>query len=104
MAKLFFLISIVSHFFYGGDALKDLQFLYNTLKENHPGMYNTDDPSFVPTLEVEYIKAQQALKKSVLKNSQEAILKQFIASFNDSHLRLVYYDEIERYLKWAKKK
>ena len=66
----------------------DLDFIYKTIIENHPGIYNDQDPNFRSHLYSTYIEAKQNFIKSSNQAKQRKIIERFVKSFNDSHLRV----------------
>lgn len=68
---------------------KDIDFVYNCLKDNHPGFINSQDLEFKQILEQEYSKA---LKQSAASNEDldfsKKVLRDFVQAFNDTHLRV----------------
>lgn len=73
-------------------AKKDIEFITQTLKENHPGPYNIYDPEFMAILK----RAHQAAinKATNIKSIDEYahILTEYASQFNDSHLRIYIHD------------
>ena len=67
---------------------KDLEFIHETIVENHPGMYNELDPNFKEDLERNYKIAQESLLKESNINEQQKIIMNFTESFNDNHLKV----------------
>jgi len=64
----------------------DLDFIYKTIIENHPGIYNDQDLNFGRHLHIAYIKAKQNFVRSSSKDGRKEIIEKFVGSFNDSHL------------------
>jgi hypothetical protein len=71
------------------DGLTDLTFIYHTIQENHPGMHNILDPSFNDHLNAAY-HVHAARLKNQPHAEQQAILTEFIKTFNDNHLALAW--------------
>ncbi len=76
----------------------DLKFIYQTIKENHPGIFNEEDPEFLENMEKAY---SQAVKEFELNQTQA--LNNFVQSFNDPHLK-IYFKKNEKALKIICKK
>lgn len=76
------------------DDVKDLDFIYQTIKENHPGVCNRLYPHFNANLNFFY----QSSKQQILISKDEdltphEILNQFTQKFNDSHLWIHWFDQ-----------
>ncbi len=67
-------------------CLVDLDFIYETILENHPGIYNEEDPKFCKVLRENYLIAKNKLKYKVYLLSKESIIDEFVKAFSDSHL------------------
>ena len=72
---------------------QDLDFIYTTIVENHPGVYNNQDPEFNIILENSYQAAQRALPKASDDLRRKQIIQNFTKSFDDSHLWVNWYNE-----------
>lgn len=83
-------ISITSNLLGLDDFYDDLEFIYKTIIEDHPGLHNALDPSFQKRLENNYNSATREL--SFAKNDEDKIevLRNFGRSFQDSHLWVKY--------------
>jgi hypothetical protein len=91
MIRLFILllaITLVSNCMPRYPKNSDLDFIYKTITENHPGIYNDQDPNFGRHLYTAYIKAKQNFVRASSKNRRKEIIEKFVESFNDSHLRV----------------
>ncbi len=69
-------------------ATKDIEFITQTISENHPGPYNTLDPHFMDTLKA---AQQEALNKAQTIHSIDEyadVMEGYAKHFNDSHLRI----------------
>ena len=71
---------------------KDLEFIYSTILENHPGIYNERDADFRLNLENSYSKAKEAIKQSKSNSSSKNIISDIATSFNDEHLWGYWFD------------
>jgi hypothetical protein len=67
------------------DGLTDLHAIYRIIKENHPGLYNEEDPTFTTHLESAY-HAHAMLLNNQPQKEQQTIITNFIKTFNDNHL------------------
>lgn len=65
---------------------QDLDFIYQTIIANHPGIYNTADPDFKANTVRFYDITKQKLAKTSELVSQESVISQFAQSFADPHL------------------
>ncbi|MFY9590273.1 S41 family peptidase [Rickettsia endosymbiont of Halotydeus destructor] len=72
----------------------DLKFIYNQIHENHPGIFNYNDPSFRKNLELNYSEAQKAISQTADITRHKQIIKTFTCRFNDTHLSVHWFDEI----------
>jgi len=67
---------------------KDIQFIHETLKDNHPGFYNKDDEEFRKNLFKQY---DLAMNSNYLMSSYydyQIKLENYAQSFHDTHLRI----------------
>lgn len=74
---------------------QDLDVMYQTILENHPGPHNQKDPDFMKNMNWAY---QEAKNNSVRVNSQQEafqLLHEFAQSFCDKHLCIYVDGEIE---------
>lgn len=76
-------------------ARNDLDFMVEQVTNNHPGVYNAQDPLFNDHLYKEYEHAKRRLKEALLEEECKEILLSFTRSFNDSHLRIELYDALK---------
>lgn len=70
---------------------KDIQFIHEVLKNNHPGFYNNDDEEFRKNLFEQY---DLAINSNYLMSSYDdyqKFLENYAQSFNDTHLRIEMY-------------
>ncbi len=70
---------------------QDLVFMYECIKENHPGMYNIEDPQFKEIFENSYRKAQKTIAATSNLSAQEEAINSFIKSFDDVHMQIGWY-------------
>lgn len=72
--------------------LEDLIFIHNTIIENHPGIYNEQDPEFNANLKTAYFNAKSKLLKTKKNSTRKQIINDFAKSFNDTHLWIKWHD------------
>lgn len=70
----------------------DLDFIYKSILENHPGVYNNENPNFCENLENSYETAMSSIKESKVNSSSKIIISDFAKSFNDTHLWIHWLD------------
>jgi hypothetical protein len=73
-------------------GVRDLDFIHQSILENHPGVYNSEDPNFCKNLENSYEKAKSAIKESHSNSSSKIIISDFAKSFHDTHLWVDWCD------------
>ena len=83
-------ISIASSLQGLDDFDNDLEFIYQIIIENHPGLHNTLDPFFQKKLEDNYNKAKEELNLVEMNENKIEVLRKFGRSFQDSHLWVKY--------------
>ncbi len=66
--------------------LKDLDFIYNSIQEHHPGVHNKLDPNFIKNMNVAYKKSRAKISESVNAEKSKQCINEFAKSFNDAHL------------------
>lgn len=72
-------------------AQEDLHHIRTTILENHPGIYNKLDPDFAKQMDHHYDLATQQLLHAHNDADAMAILKSFIAAFDDTHLDINFF-------------
>ncbi|MDP2194274.1 MAG: S41 family peptidase, partial [Alphaproteobacteria bacterium] len=77
-------------------GIQDLDFIYTSILENHPGVYNNGDPNFCKNLETSYETATLSIKASQVNSSAKLIISDFAKSFNDPHLWVEWIDNINQ--------
>lgn len=70
-------------------AQNDIDFIHQTFLENHPGVYNDQDPNFVNTMNTAYQQATHAIECIKSSHDHESIIKEYLAAFHDTHVRFV---------------
>jgi hypothetical protein len=77
--------------FENGDLFKkDLEFVYKTIFENHPGISDSANPDFLSQLTKSYQIAKDQLERIHSIEGKVLVLKDFGKSFRDSHLWIHY--------------
>lgn len=79
--------------------MQDLNFIYQQIIDNHPGVYYNGDPNFKNKADQAYQIAEQAFKNlssDDLKNFDRGaeIIEQFVASFKDVHVAIGWYHKL----------
>lgn len=82
-------------------AIQDLEYIYRTVQENHPGIYNPLDPDFPKNLKTNYKTAHNQLMSAQSDADRKNILKKFINSFNDTHLQINFFEQKKQQEKYA---
>jgi hypothetical protein len=75
---------------------EDLIFLYQSIVDNHPAFYNEEDYFFKKNLEKSYTIAKEEMKNTKDEKVSKIIIDNFIKSFQDPHLQVVWFDQINR--------
>lgn len=65
----------------------DLDFIHQTILQNHPGPHNHEDPDFIPSMNKAYGKAKEDIQSITSKEAQKEIYNTYLNSFHDSHVR-----------------
>lgn len=65
---------------------QDLKFIHKTILDNHPGVYNDQDPDFEKNLEESYLRAKTKLHKGRNSDDQKKAIDEFAKGFHDNHL------------------
>jgi hypothetical protein len=78
------------------ELIQDLDFIYKTINQNHPGIYNKYDPQFKDNLEIFYNNAKQSLFKLSDTNQQKKTITNFAKNFDDSHLSIHWYEDQQK--------
>ncbi len=84
------MISCVAFFFGCAVFQADLDFAYNTILENHPGVYNELDPEFSKRLDEEFEKSQKCLLANESERDCIGVVEAFAKSFHDPHCWIRY--------------
>lgn len=74
-------------------AHRDLHYIRDTIIESHPGIYNKLDPNFAENSENNYKIAHNRLMSSQSDIDRMEILKEFITSFNDTHMQIRFCEQ-----------
>ena len=76
--------------------LKDLNFIHKAILENHPGVYNTQDPDFNKHLQKAYFQAKNDLIRANGDIEKKRVLSIFSKSFNDVHLSINWSNSLKK--------
>ena len=90
MNKTIFFLLALPLIIYGNDALIDLEFMHTMLLNNHPGVYNSEDPHFITHLNQAFAESSAKINNSSCPDECCSLLTDFAKSFNDSHLRVSF--------------
>ena len=83
------LIMFLSSFSQCADiGVADIDFVYQQLLENHPGVDSEYDPMFRSRLETYYTEAKQKAKMAKRPGAIKNILNDFVDKFDDCHLKI----------------
>ncbi|ABV79500.1 hypothetical protein A1I_05890 [Rickettsia bellii OSU 85-389] len=91
---IFFSIIFLTSCQNGNHRNSDLKYIYNEIQENHPGIFNKEDPTFKENLKHNYLKANKAFYKT--SQNPKQITEAFISTFNDTHLSVNWYNEMPK--------
>lgn len=69
-----------------------MNFVYQTILENHPGVYNAQDPSFNQNLKQAYTQAKKEFLRTTNSEEKKRALNKFAKSFHDPHLWISWND------------
>lgn len=69
-------------------AKKDIEFMTATIKENHPGPYNTLDPQFMDILKNAYQKAMKQANTIKSMDDYNRVIQQYVDDFHDHHVSI----------------
>ncbi len=67
---------------------KDIDFIHQKILQNHPGPYNDQDPDFVKNMNKAYLGAQNSIAAIRSLNQHKNIIKEYLATFHDTHVRM----------------
>ncbi|MES2215574.1 MAG: S41 family peptidase [Pseudomonadota bacterium] len=81
---------------------QDLDFIHAAILENHPGIYNKQDPQFNSSLKTSYNQAKQKLLNARSLEQYKQVLGDFIKSFHDTHLCVEWNKDDKKNLKQSK--
>ena len=76
--------------------LRDLEFIYQQIIENHPGIYNKEDPNFTQFLEEQYFLYRPLIHQAQSIEEQKCLLDRFTKSFDDGHLGIEWNEKNKR--------
>lgn len=80
-------------------ARSDLDFVYKTLQENHPGAIDKENPAFKEWLERGYAAASASSASAASLPDMKRILSRYLAGFADGHL-VVNFNQQATHVKW----
>ena len=69
-----------------GLSTHELQFMYQCVLDNHPGIYNKLDPDFKVRLDQSYYENYPLLEKAITLEENQSIIASFAAHFEDGHV------------------
>ncbi|WP_374583351.1 S41 family peptidase [Pseudoduganella sp.] len=81
-------------------AKADLDFVYQTVRADHPGMVDPDNPYFRAWAEQGYAQAVAALPNVRSLHDAQVLLRRYFAGFADGHMWLTYRYEKDA-VRWA---
>ena len=64
---------------------QDLDFIYHQILDNHPGIYNQQDPEFLNNLQNSYKIAKERISESRVEEHARQVISSFVKGFNDTH-------------------
>lgn len=68
-------------------AQQDINFMHQAFLENHPGVYNDQDPHFVHNMNEAYQEAKNSINSMKTSNDHENIIKNYLENFHDPHIK-----------------
>lgn len=80
-------------------ARTDLDFMYHTLRDNHPGAIDQRNPYFKEWLEKGYAAAGASAQKAASLADAKRVLARYAAGFGDMHLQVSFSDSA-RAIQW----
>lgn len=81
-------------------AQADLEFAYQTIRANHPGVVDSENPGFRHWMEQGYAQARADAAKARSLIDMQILMHRYFAGFADGHLSLSY-EVRPRSLRWA---
>lgn len=76
--------------------IKDLDFIYNSILENHPAVYNMQDPNFNQRLKEAYDLSKNSIIKANNSIDKKKAITDFTRSFSDNHLWVHWFNKIPK--------
>lgn len=80
-------------------AQTDLDFVYRTLQENHPGALDKENPYFKDWMERGYAAASASARQARSLADEKRLLSRYMAGFADGHLQ-IGYNVAARAMRW----
>lgn len=74
-------------------AKTDLEFVYNTLRADHPGAIDKQNLAFKEWMERGYMQASAAAQKAASLEDAKRVLARYAAGFADGHLQVGFYQQ-----------
>ena len=74
-------------------AKNDLDFVYNTLRADHPGAIDKQNPAFKKWMERGYVHASSAARKAASLDDAKRVLARYAGGFADGHLQVGFYQQ-----------
>ena len=93
IAFLLALVGEIMPAYSNNDALMDLEYVYTSLLDNHPGVYNNEDPDFIAHLHYAFNEYTQKINVAC-PHEFCSILTDFANSFNDKHLTVSFHNHV----------
>ena len=73
------------------EYIRDLDFMRDSILENHPGVYNQADVDFCKNVEAFYTNAKSKIQGSKSDSVAKEAITAFAKSFNDAHLWVTWF-------------
>lgn len=74
-------------------AKTDLEFVYNTLRADHPGAIDKRNPAFKEWMERGYVQARAGAQKATSLEDAKRVLARYAAGFADIHLQVGFHQQ-----------
>jgi len=69
-------------------AQQDIDFIHQTILQNHPGPYNDQDPDFVNNMNAALQSAKSSIASITSSKDHADMIKKLLTSFHDTHVRM----------------
>lgn len=80
-------------------GVRDLLYIVQQIKRNHPGMYDIDNPHFGTHLKEHAQHSIEALSKATSPDNKKEIISAFTHSFDDNHLCVIWHNSAQPAIK-----